>query len=579
MRELRYLVVLPQAPAARLHWEGRLDRLIASVEGAFWALKSEGILAIVLGQPARVLCGEALVIGSLFGREAEPDFDSPLNPSGLCRRLAEHGWGGYVAVCTDAAGERVSVLRAPMGHLPCYWTRYDHAVVFASDLRLMRAAGLPQPQLDADALARYLAIEDLRTAETCLATIAELRGGECLTFANGEATHKTLWSPWTFASREFEIVDRAAAETTVREAALACVAALAKDHESIVLKLSGGIDSSIVAACLKVMGQSFAAVNLVTADASGDERTYARLVGRALEINVAERFREVERVSLERSAAAHLPRPLARSFTQETSRICADVARETDSTAIFDGGGGDNVFCSLQSARPAADCLLTQPGLAPFWSTAASIADLAQVSLLKVASRAAAIAMRRSPAYAWDLDLRFLSDGARPAIACAKPHPWLSPPAGALPGKAAHIAILAAAQGVVEGFDAEDPLPTYSPLLAQPLVEACLRVPSWLWFEDGRNRSAARRAFAGYLPRRILERRSKGAPDCFIAELFEANRLKIKGMLMDGELMRLGLLDRRAIDVALSDEAPVKGHDFLRLMRLADAEAWARCWR
>ncbi|MGK4422636.1 asparagine synthase-related protein, partial [Klebsiella pneumoniae] len=72
------------------------------------------------------------------------------------------------------------------------------------------------------------------------------------------------------------------------------------------------------------------------------------------------------------------------------------------------------------------------------------------------------------------------------------------------------------AQSYVEGHDPQDLLPTVSPLLSQPLVETCLGVPSWLWFEGGRNRVVARRAFAGDLPADVIWRRSKGTPDSFV---------------------------------------------------------------
>ena len=45
---------------------------------------------------------------------------------------------------------------------------------------------------------------------------------------------------------------------------------------------------------------------------------------------------------------------------------------------------------------------------------------------------------------------------------------------------------------VAEGMDPAAGLPLYSPLLAQPVVEACLTIPSWLWFEGPHNRAIAR---------------------------------------------------------------------------------------
>jgi asparagine synthase (glutamine-hydrolysing) len=191
---------------------------------------------------------------------------------------------------------------------------------------------------------------------------------------------------------------------------------------------------------------------------------------------------------------------------------------------------------------------------------------------------AARISARGSKAYQWNVDARFLSAEAVAATEGWRAHPWLDPPAGSLPGKIAHVALITAAQSVVEGTDVEDGIPLCSPLISQPLVEACLRVPSWLWFEDGHNRFVARSAFRDQLPVDVLDRDSKGAPDCFVADLYDANRSKIRELLLGGLLRREKLLDDKAVDAALDNQAPVEGHGFLRLMRLVDAETWARSW-
>jgi asparagine synthase (glutamine-hydrolysing) len=165
-------------------------------------------------------------------------------------------------------------------------------------------------------------------------------------------------------------------------------------------------------------------------------------------------------------------------------------------------------------------CLFARATLGQFVATARSIAELAPASLLEVCRRAWSIRSRALPAYRWLFDLRFLSSEASPIGEQAARHPWLDPPSAALPGKAAHVAMITAAQSVAEGFDAEDDLPTWSTLIAQPVVEACLEAPSWMSFEHGRNPARAARL----------------------------NRATIRDMLFGGKLRSLGLLDCKALD-------------------------------
>ncbi|MFN6985544.1 MAG: asparagine synthase-related protein [Rhizobium oryzihabitans] len=121
-------------------------------------------------------------------------------------------------------------------------------------------------------------------------------------------------------------------------------------------------------------------------------------------------------------------------------------------------------------------------------------------------------------------------------------------------------------------------LASASPLVAQPVVEACLRVPSWWWFAEGRNRAIAREACEGMLPDETLKRSSKGSPDSFVAELFELNRPMLRAMLLDGRLRAEGILDAQAVEQVLADPRPAVGADYRRIMRLADVEAWAANW-
>ena len=153
-------------------------------------------------------------------------------------------------------------------------------------------------------------------------------------------------------------------------------------------------------------------------------------------------------------------------------------------------------------------------------------------------------------------------------------HPWLLAPKGAETGTAAHIALIVAAQAWAEASDLPGLVRRASPLASQPVVEACLRIPSWWWFDDGRNRVIAREAYADRLPADIVQRRSKGSPDGYIAALYAANRATIRAMLLDGRLRGAGLLDAPQLERALDESALVRGTDYHRIMRVADVEAW-----
>jgi len=146
-----------------------------------------------------------------------------------------------------------------------------------------------------------------------------------------------------------------------------------------------------------------------------------------------------------------------------------------------------------------------------------------------------------------------------------------------LPGRAVHIAGLVRAHPTLES-DRSRIAPVINPLLSQPIVEACLAIPSWQWREGGRDRAMARTAFAERLPAAIVERRVKGTPDPFCSEIVRRRRDELRERLMDGQLAAHGILDPGAIEEALRPGRPTASEQNVRLLELVNVEAWATAW-
>src|SRR3546814_482815 len=121
--------------------------------------------------------------------------------------------------------------------------------------------------------------------------------------------------------------------------------------------------------------------------------------------------------------------------------------------------------------------------------------------------------------------------------------PWRCAPRRTLPGKAAHIALLARAQKSIELYPRSTAAPQITPLLSQPIVELCLSIPTWQWVRGGRDRAVARAAVADLLPALIAQRRTKGGPTGFLRRVFNARADDAIRMLVDGRLIAAGVLD------------------------------------
>ncbi|WCM25931.1 asparagine synthase-related protein [Sphingomonas sp. QA11] len=522
------------------------------------------------------------IIGSLFRRsdardasEADLAGGTNLEAADLVAWLMNGFWGSWCAVIIDRGGERWSVARDPSPGRPVYFMQAGRETIVASHPALIHARARTTPQIDWGFVRGHLARSNLRPARTGLAGVTELLAGQRL-WRNGDGNQiESAWTPWRAAARDRIIWRRHEAIEMLRQTTFDCVGAWARGQQHVVLGVSGGLDSSIVAACLKLSRANFSCLTMATNDAAGDERVYARVLAKHLDIPLHEAFERHGDVDVMRSSAAHLPRPIARSFAQSADLKFREVAERDGASAFMNGGGGDNVFCLINSAAPIADALLCGAYRHAI-KASLDVARQTEVSMFTAFSAGLRKAFRRDRSYRLKGTERFLVPAPRDVAGVD--HPWLHGPDDLLPGKAMHIAWLLGIENHLEGFDRERERPVISPLMSQPLVELCLKIPTWEWCAGGINRSAARDAFANDLPRDIVRRRGKGTPTSFALTLFEHNQGTIRDMILGGALAAQGVLDRPAIETWFGTSPPWNANDTLRMLQIVDVEAWVRAW-
>ncbi|HWU49660.1 MAG TPA: asparagine synthase C-terminal domain-containing protein, partial [Asticcacaulis sp.] len=521
-----------------------------------------------------------VVIGDLFTREDTPrpiatfDAATALNIlSTRGRSLLSSHWGQYVAISRSPESGDTHVLRDPSGGLPCYILRHRDAIYIGSDIALLFSAARTRPSVDSTRLLRFLFAFDLRTPETCLAGVEELLAGCALDLGGARNASTPVWSPWDHVQASDE---RGQSPERLANTLDACVRAWTQVYRRPLLTVSGGLDSSILAACLVATDATASYLTLATEDPVGDERVFARALADHLHLDLREDGYAMADIDLETPTSAHLPRPTLHALS---AAEYACRRRHTDmigANALMTGIGGDNVFCSMSSATPILDRWRVEgPGVS-VWRTLNDVCHLTGCSYLQAGRMATARALSGKTAYRWEGNPQFLNLDALRAARFDLNHPWLAAPNGALPGKAAHIAKLVRIQATIDGFPRRGAPPQIHPLLSQPVVETCLAVPTWAWIAGGQNRSVARQAFADRLPELILNRRTKGGPDSFAFDIVDTHRARLRERLLDGELARRGLLDLDALDAALHPDRTVRALDYMRLSALIEAETWTR---
>lgn len=483
------------------------------------------------------------------------------------QRLAGSLWGPYLAIVGDEKAGEVRILRDPSGAIPAYYSKWPSLWAVAGDARLLSAVAPAKPRVDYAAVAARLARPGHHFARTGLIDVTELLPGFALKLGRKSGT-EAFWRP-------SDHLDTApATPAKLRQVVDGAIDALASCHRRILVTVSGGLDSSIIAASLASRGREISLLTVSTADARGNERPFVKSLADALGLGFACDIYDHADIEIGRATTAHQPWPGARTFAQGYDRRRQDYAVSIEADAIFSGDGGDNVFALTASASPVVDRLRAEgPGAA--FRTAIDIARLTSTSVPAVWHRALARLWRGGAALGTP-DTSFLGSAGLAMAKSVPDHPWLSPDIAVPPGKAAHIASLVRAQRYRHGY-APGKAEAVLPLLAQPIVECCLSIPSWRWCAGGENRAVARAAYSDLLPKDIAHRRTKGGADSFCVELIERHRPAIRDMLLGGLLAQHGLLDRAAIAQSLDEGAAERG-DVHRILAFVDAEAWVRSW-
>lgn len=554
---------------------GNAPRLSSGTQG--FALPG---VTIHSNEPMIRLGDQGYVIGHLFTRGPPSRRIGELDRTALARIEASAGrallsdyWGGYVMVLTDSEG-RVRILRDPSGAVPCYVRRDASGISLSSDIDALVQPGPATP--DFEEIARLLASKDAPGRQCCVAGVEELIGGECLMIDHGDAVIESWWSPWDHVQSRVPGFDEAAAQLS--ETIVDCVGAWARCFGSIMLGVSGGLDSSIVAAAASPRAPGLVCATFVGPDVDGDERRYARALAESLGVTLHEKYLDLADIDIARPPAPHHPWPNAYHFKQAVEAIHRRIEQTRAIDAYFSGNGGDGVFCSMYSASPFLDRFLAEgprPTLAATLRDVCGVTGADATTVLRHSwTRYRSDGGRHRPRH----DLTGLTDDAGARIERAGPlHPWLAAPSDALPGKTSHVAFLMRAHRSLELYPRASSPPHVAPLLAQPIVELCLSIPSWFWIDGGINRAVARAAFEGMLPPAILRRVHKGGPGGFSLSIYRRHRADLHALLRDGRLAAAGVFDPAFLD--RPEDPSWRGAERVqRILEFAAAESWARAW-
>lgn len=537
----------------------------------------------------RLPANQGVILGRLFRRsDAPPDPQSDITLTEReaqqivhsdGRSLIDQFWGRYIAFLPSWTGE-ARVLRDPTGTLPCFRLEIQGMSVVMSRLEdLLSLVDVPMPRVDLNAVRAHMVLGLVSGQATLLEGVTQILAGELTPLAAASGSPLRLWSAVDHAQRASTTGPDESADL-LRDTVISCVRSWASCYSSVVLRLSGGVDSAILLACLTGDATTAGPVclNYYSAGTDTDERTYARLAARQCGATLVERtvndgFRLEDVLDVART-----PLPANYVGSMATMRTDAEVVALHHAGAVFNGAGGDQLFFQVRRTWPAADYLKLHGMGRGFLQATLDASRLGNVSFWQ-ALRQALIDrnFRGDPLAGAGHFLTLMpSDAIEEALANAHRfvHPgWLE--AQDLPiGKFNQLGMVINPFEYYNHYLREAAAERVQPLMSQPLLELCLQTPTFMLTRGGRGRGLARTAFADRIPPEIANRSSKGGMEDYMTAVLQRHIGFAREMLLEGHLAKNGLLDRARVEAALAGRPTAKPTYLTEIHACIATEAW-----
>jgi asparagine synthase (glutamine-hydrolysing) len=520
--------------------------------------------------------------------------------------------GMFAIMLWDRATGTITLARDRLGVKPLYYAADAHRLIFASQLKAFRAVPGWAPTLDRDAIAGYLRHAYIGQPRSIYQEASKLAPGHIMVWRRGEAPRSICY---------WDIRDVAAAGQEL--AARAPMAeAEAIEHLDVLLRdavrlrliadvpvgafLSGGIDSSTVAALMQAVGTSAAKTFSIGFREQGyDEAGHAAAVARHLHTDHTEFYVEPHHAL---DVIPQLPEWFDEPFADVSQIPSYLVSKLTRShvTVALSGDGGDEVFAGYNRhlwGDRLAHGLATIPGFAR--QGAASLMRLMPPATLNhLAARLPRSWLPSQPGDKLEKLAGLIGEDSTSALYRRMISQWQNPDDIVVGGAEAHG--LAWDSGIAAQFldfvarmqviDTATYLPDdiltkvdratmavglegRVPLLDHRVVEFAWSLPKSMKLRDGQGKWVLRQVLDRYVPRALIDRPKMGFGVPIDAWLRGPLREWAEGLLDAKRLADEGLLKPAPIRRAWAEHLSGAKNWQYPLWTVLMLQAWSARWR
>ncbi|MCH8686698.1 asparagine synthase-related protein [Pedomonas mirosovicensis] len=262
------------------------------------------------------------------------------------KALISNYWGHYIAVCLNEASGNGFALHSPLGGIPLYYTNICDCKVFFSRPVDMASMELSKWQIDWDYLKFHERYYFLDTEDSGFQEVRKILHGRRLKFSIDHEELENLW-PLSDLCKPIDYGSPYEQARIFRDTLVDCVGAWASCFDRVCLRLSGGLDSSVVASAIWLSGVATDVIcyNFYGPTAEGDEREYARAVTEKLGyklIEIADKPANQRYDLLPKFPLS--AKPLDEIISAFRGPTEFPILESTNSKVVFSGMPGDAIF-------------------------------------------------------------------------------------------------------------------------------------------------------------------------------------------------------------------------------------------
>ena len=435
--------------------------------------------------------------------------------------------GSFAVAALDARRGVLLLCRDRLGERPLYYVASPAGVAFASEIKALRAAGaVPDRALLPEALDAYLAFTHVPAPWTMHAAVRKVPAGHCVTFdlprlADGRERAEASIPYWRLPARVGESASPDRMLGMLDEA----LGRLLPVDGRVAAFLSGGLDSSLVAALAVRAGARPPTFTAGFGDSDRDELSHARRVASLLKADHHEVMLRDADPDLVVRVIDQLDEPMADAATIPTYALAGRAASHAPVVLTGDAADallvGDHWFRRLRrlerlEALPrAARLLVPAAGALAGSKQRARYQELVALLDLQPAERY----LRIREKWTWDERREIYAEPFRGRVdPGAAAGTYLLAPVGWGVGDTVDAAVrLDSMHGLPEDLLMKadkmcgaHAVESRSPFLDQRFVEWAARLEIGLLLRGSSSKDLLKRAAAAVLPRDIVYRRKQG---------------------------------------------------------------------